>query len=272
MYCVNDDGCVVNVVENELRPIDIELKEEHGLIICDEKYQASFIKEVKDQENRIQMINGLSLNFEYFDGSCYYCDYCNTGMDPINSGKEYHFCKDCQKDMCLLCYGETSEEVAKNNGAKNYELRKDELEKCRQHNLLERKFLPKDFNVEWDYDEQLDPKYFRVIDQIWEYTSVGSILDWVPILRDEEHNQILINLNTESQYSGQIAMLTNDDHGRSQISTFPDMTFEEIFTELKTYPSEMLDVEGKKDVSWNAFYSLPIQMFCRNRNIRTSLG
>ena len=43
--------------------------------------------------------------------------------------------------MCMLCYSETDETKAKENGAKNYEERREKLEKCRDHQLVKRNNL-----------------------------------------------------------------------------------------------------------------------------------
>lgn len=81
-----------------------------------------------DSMARIQVVNGLHL-----EDMCnaYYCDYCKTSIKD-----NCFFCCHCNKDMCKMCYEETSEEVALANDAKNYKRREESLNKCRTLNKI----------------------------------------------------------------------------------------------------------------------------------------
>jgi hypothetical protein len=79
-----------------------------------------------EQEDRIKVVNGVLID-RYVE---YRCNYCLNECEPYQLG---YYCYCCQKDMCHLCYGETTEEIAIANGAKNYHLRKDALDTCRSH-------------------------------------------------------------------------------------------------------------------------------------------
>ena len=70
---------------------------------------------------------------------CYYCDYCSSDISDLSkkeSDPHKYVCLDCYTDMCHLCYSEKSEEDALKNGAKNYHLRKEKLQKCHQNHTL----------------------------------------------------------------------------------------------------------------------------------------
>lgn len=82
-----------------------------------------------DSDMRVSVLNGLHIEQ---DTSCYYCDYCETKIND-----DWFYCYHCNKDMCNMCYEETSEEVALKNGAQNYKKREEALNKCRSCKQIE---------------------------------------------------------------------------------------------------------------------------------------
>lgn len=119
------------VLEN-LPSIDHSLINDKYLTIETPETIIEYFKDLLDTDGssmRIKVLNGL-----YLDNDCsaYYCDYCKTSIDD-----DWFYCNYCNKDMCKMCYEETSEEIALKNGAKNYKQREEALNKCRTSNKIE---------------------------------------------------------------------------------------------------------------------------------------
>jgi hypothetical protein len=205
-----------------------------------------------DEENnkscsrRVHMINGV---YQRPLLSGYGCDYCGAHI-----GEPYYYCWDCHKDMCHLCQKERSEEDAKANGAQNYQLRKEALQLCQtRHRLVERP-VPRDgsygcdgglsaeckskdgqilaesrYTDGKDYDlcvacakttkgaEIVQTRSLTLSTIQWPcaVAEFGSLLDWVPVIRDSKYNDmVLYCANTENPHSGKWALMAEDDHER----------------------------------------------------------
>lgn len=85
--------------------------------------------DTQDSSMRIKILNGIRLD-DYCSAD--YCDYCKT-----NFKDDWFYCNHCNKDMCKMCYEETSEEIALKNGAQNYKQREEALKQCRALNKME---------------------------------------------------------------------------------------------------------------------------------------
>ena len=215
-----------------------------------------YFDHILSNDSRIRMINGLVMNGEN-ESASYYCDYYRTSV-----GDDYYYCLDCNNDMCNLCFAETSEAIAKANGAKNYAKRKDKLSLCQtKHTLKKRQLsLPAicDFcegktNQKEDIDTDIivtshryhgdnDYDLCLVCSETKEGKALiakkklqlirnnlachgcdfGSLLDWVPIIGDTENNYVLVNLNSESPYHHKYALSACDNHGRQGYYTIWD--------------------------------------------------
>ena len=105
---------------------------------------------------RFKVING-----QCFGCDSYYCDYCKF---PINVSDKYKYvCLHCYTDMCHLCYSERSEEDAIKNGATNYHLRKEKLDKCQNNHYLVKIAVNEVVYGEWVCDmceDVLDEDYW----------------------------------------------------------------------------------------------------------------
>lgn len=87
----------------------------------------NFFYEISIGKTIISIIDGK--NLLTFENE--YCDYCKT--DIQNKSDYTHFCLLCKKQMCNLCYTEKNEQIAINNGSKNWNIRKNFLLKCFSH-------------------------------------------------------------------------------------------------------------------------------------------
>lgn len=106
-----------------------------GLSIVNEDSIRNYFVSLREDDLRIKCLNGIpTSNVTGFN-----CDYCHQFIGTLR----YH-CQDCWKDMCTLCYSERSDEDALKNGAKNYHLRKDSIEKCHNEHHL-------NWMVDYDY-------------------------------------------------------------------------------------------------------------------------
>jgi hypothetical protein len=136
LYCpiINNDDIDIEYFKylTEYIKINIDL----------EKISLTIATELTDmvKHDCIKAINGFKIG-DYSsiysitdDTYCtYQCDYCK--ISPCHADKSY-YCYDCYKNMCKLCYSETSEEIAIKNGATKFMDRKDALDRCRKHKLL----------------------------------------------------------------------------------------------------------------------------------------
>ena len=60
----------------------------------------------------------------------------------------------------------------------------------------------------------------------------GSLLDWIPVLCDDEENMVCICLNPQSPYYKQISLQqSTDDHGRVSYSTLNEGVTIDIHSE-----------------------------------------
>lgn len=251
--------------------------------------------------SNIRLINGIPPIKEYNDLTC---DYCHEFMsDDVNEYVIYHYCIECQKDLCDYCLKEVDD--IKHN-ARGWQKRRKQLNKCRaNHTIIDRvmngvcefhcdkckKQLNDTFysNVENvglkdGYDLCMEccstgdiDKYQLVLfkNDIPDDNNMmfGSILDWIPVIKDDTYeavlndvpvlfgNHILINLNKESKYYLRLCAQSVDYKGMIGFGTLPkDITLEMVKEELKTFVNN--ESEG-----WNKFYNAPIKQYMDKYNI-----
>lgn len=95
----------------------------------------------------------------------------------------------------------------------------------------------------------------------------GSLLDWVPVVIDEDDNMILVNANPESQYHGKYALSSIDCHGRRGYYTiWESTTLDTLTAEMSTFP-KIIDDNG-----WDSFYAMPIKMMMIKRKMHVYYG
>ncbi len=245
-------------------------------------YVIGYFNDILNDCLRISMINGMSSSY---NGANYKCDYCET---IIEKGSNYFYCYDCYLDMCNLCFSETNEENRTSS-------------RCREHNLKTRYSWELyycdicDVNIydtyrysnceEKEYCEDLcqkcseteegkkfieDNKLILTENIIDGGSDFGSMLDWIPILRDDEYNLILYNCNPESELCKRLACVSSDNHERMGFYTVKEtLSLNELLDKLEEYYSE---VEWKKLKGWEEFYNYPIKRFMQSQNMSVYYG
>jgi hypothetical protein len=278
-------------------PESLNTLNEHNSVSQEEKLE--YFQNL--HEFRFKMVNGMPLANDEF--SYLVCDYCKTSVQEDDSCLTYQFCADCYKDMCIKCFQET-------NGAKNWHLRKDALATCREsHRIKHRKVSGVrtcDAGITCDdclpilteyYADKNDPNYdvcmacyespdydkstrtFKRMDRTSfpiEQAEFGSILDWIPIIKDtggDGTDLILYNANPESPYRESLCIEIVDDHGRSGYHTLPDnVTLDRFIDELKEYQTKHAEEFDGKHPSWDAYYNRPIKQYAHARNMSVHFG
>lgn len=135
-YIVTEDNITLCIdkplVLDKLPYIDPLLINNKYLTIENSEIIFAYFKDLLDTENSstsVNIINGI-----YLDRDCdrYNCNYCK-----IRINCNWFYCYHCNKNMCKLCYEETSEEIALKNGSKKYKEREELLNKCRSFNKIQ---------------------------------------------------------------------------------------------------------------------------------------
>ncbi len=106
----------------------------------------------------------------------------------------------------------------------------------------------------------------------YNYCDFGSLIDWIPIIRDFEHDFILINLNPESQYHGKLALCSVDDHRRCGFYTiWEETSIQNIIDEIQLILIESNSKQIKSS-GWDDFYELPIKTIMERIKMRMHYG
>lgn len=134
------------VLLDSLPIIDSELFKHKNLKNTTHELMLEYFNDILNLNNsgmRIKVIDGLHLDQSY---KYYYCDYCNTHITD-----DWFYCNHCNKDMCKMCYSETSEESALKNGALNYKKRENQLNLCHSSKQIEPRNLYNIFRPDTDW-------------------------------------------------------------------------------------------------------------------------
>lgn len=208
-------------------------------------------KDIHDDQTRIYCINDVILRSDSF--SCPICDYCTFSVEgtPERRLVSYWMCNVCHTDMCGMCYEEVDEATAIKNGAKNWQQRREKMDKCRAHGLTEITHLgnhscdvcseeitsetwlqsvkedgetvdicnecePTDDMKELKFETYIDKRVRRA-----DVTGFGSLLDWIPVAHDlDDHHgygSVFICMNPDSPSYLHVAICHADDHGRNGV-------------------------------------------------------
>lgn len=303
-YIENDCENIINVkMPNKYADLT-ECRKIEGHILYTLNDIINYFQSIKDDNIRITMINGIFICPDAFG---LYCDYCKTFMRDREDDVYYH-CQDCCLDMCNLCYDETSEEIAIKNGAKNWHERKDKLNKCRDLHTLSKRFQCSQYycdicdkiisdnerysNISKDNrncndvclncsstdegKDLIEKKSLTLRENHsnpMEYADFGSLLDWVPIMRDNEYNHIFINLNPDSQYFEKICLLSGDDHGRCGYFVIKEKKLDKLLDDLEDYYKDFKKKwENEESPSWDEYYDYPIKRYMESHNFQIHYG
>jgi hypothetical protein len=294
---VEEDMVTIDVTEVEtINKLNIpELAEYKGLTSFTE--YNSYFTEIREGSYRIRCVNGI-----YLDCWSYMflqCDYCFHPVD-LHYGDIYRnwymYCSNCHTNMCRLCFGETSSEIATDNGALHYAEREEQLSQCRLHNLSKHTIQGMEFNCdiceehiitskmlssrEHDYDicekcsntvvgiNKINELNLTVTHRfvVYNNSKFGSMLDWVPILTDRDESFVLFNYNGKSEYADRLAIATEDDHGRMGYYMIKhNISLKELCEKLEIDDSEDTD-------TWHRFYNMPIKKFMISQNMSIQYG
>ena len=183
---------------------------------------------------RIRVIDNVYTTFM----DCLYCDYCESAIGNYTNNEPTKFYKcSCNADMCDLCFEEKTEEIAIKNLAKNWENRKDVLLECFENHTLLHTNLDR-------YKTDL-------------FKNFNSLVELVPIINENEGNQILQNCNPSSPKYNNC-----DDHSRSGIFECKDETIESLMDKFEKYIESFLEfMKEKREDDWESFYSAPSKKY-----------
>lgn len=219
--------------------------------------------------NKIKLVEGYKINtnfksdmFNYYDNTrirfidnvyttymdCLYCDYCESPIGDYTNNEATKFYKcSCNTDMCELCFEEKTEEIAIKNGAKNWENRKESLLECFENHTLLHTNLDR-------YKTDL-------------FKNFNSLVELVPIINENEGNQILQNCNPASPKYKCLYIYNVDDHGRSGIFECKDETIESLMDKFQIYKDSVIEFMKEKGREideldgWDVFYGSPSKKY-----------
>lgn len=185
---------------DKLPKIDKTLVNNKYINIETEETILNYFNNLLDDYTRLYVINGLFL-CNYYNDVKYICDYCQAPIKDNN----WYYCYYLFKDMCNMCYEETSEEIALKNGAKNYKKRENLLNTSRMHNKLEQRSLANINNIIYSCDlckKTIKNNYYSN-ENI--YNSYDICMNCYETHNDakkiiEEKNMKLIDINMKSYY------------------------------------------------------------------------
>lgn len=96
----------------------------------------------------------------------------------------------------------------------------------------------------------------------------GSILDWVPIYRDDEYNAILYNVNKESDKFDTLGLMIVDNHGRLGYFSI-NISLNKLLKTLLKYHEK---IKAKEEKSGNKSWDTAIYYYCRKNGTPTYYG
>lgn len=224
------------------------------LIATDNSFRDEYFESILQSDMRIKFINGICTHMDY---RCLHCDYCNSNIGNFNKKNQgYWRCWDCQLDMCNLCYSNING-CDKQFGRDKRECITHKFQKrinvtAKRCNLCDNKIWG---NIRWsdnvsenvsdvgdvsdskDVCEQCASKssgmqyiYTWKLQQIetnrelllsWENMQFGSMMDWIPICKDQECGLLLMNCNPESDLFERMCLATCNYYGAFGYFTVP---------------------------------------------------
>jgi hypothetical protein len=170
-----------------------------------------YFEKLLSNKININCINGIIT--EVSKPVLYYCDYCGF----IISG-DYYYCYECHKDICNTCYENKINSTCISHDYNNIKKRKE----CDYNdyqiicNLCDNKIIDPMFYSDEEDMNSLDDTYDLCMDCVSKNSglieqnslkkiilkfpcdncSFDNMIDWIPVLKDNENSFILINKNT----------------------------------------------------------------------------
>lgn len=254
-----------------------------------------YFESIMNGEYRLKHFNGFP---SHWLNGLSNCSYCGMSIDFST----YSYCRECCNNMCNNCFNKLSlqntEEKNKLNGCRTHTLIPRSLgdilckypcEVCKQYiEASESRFVDtkKNYNIclncsKTDEGKELiiqkNITFHTVMDSL-KQRDFGSLLDWKPVIADDEENKILVNLNPESEYYGKICLSAMDDHGRCGYYTiWTNETLDQIIDELIVIheTKQRIDEINDSDNSDNSDdddIDEPIREMMSKRNMSTNYG
>lgn len=266
--------------------------------ICSHKYISKYFENILAGHERLICFNGINL-----DGDGIICDFCYN----VIYNKPSFFCYHCYGYVCNSCYEKPVFLKCKQiNNMKSILINtiiepSDRMcDLCNEDiDLLTNRYASCDgcdvcmecYENNSDAQQLVKEKDCKLIDidcrdnYVFNYTDFGSIMNWVPIIADNWHCHILMNLNPEDKNYGKLCMQSCDDHGRFGYYIIYDesVTLDTLLDKLKTltdkgsYDRSYVSCNGD-DIAYETceigkhWESSPVQILMHQMNMITSFG
>jgi hypothetical protein len=203
---------------SELPTITSPLPPKHHQLTFDDII--TYFKEIRSGILRVVAINKLLLS-DIGDSRHCDCGDCRSSGSILD--ETYYYCRDCNQDMCLSCYDKTDQHHS-HILVKRHRPQLFYCDMCPNGNIIVG--LHK-YHGDGNYDmclkcAQMESGQLMIkekqlcmmdLNLACNTCSFGSLLDWVPLLSDDEGNKILFNANPKSDYHQQYALCTRVRHG-----------------------------------------------------------
>ena len=257
IFCENNDYplYIKRVTEYKQIP-DFDAPPGHSKVSSEDRNQ--YMQSLK--YNRICNIDGF-----IFDSMAISCNKCNySSWDDFY----WFYCNDCRMTICCKCCNEFCHDHNQfkilesgtvfcdlcDEQITNSAYKRGDMDLCLQCS-------EKDHGIEYIKKNNLE-KIESDIHRLFPTKSFGSLLEWVPIIKDNDGNMVLLNCCADSPRLGKIALFSGDDHGRVGIFQV-DHKLEDILQKLDDLNSKWKSTYGdidKKNVNgWEPFYERPIK-------------
>jgi hypothetical protein len=268
-----------------------------GHKIADAEFTKNYFSEILEDNLRIVEINGITTNLTLYKFGPY-CDYCHN-----QCSNDYYYCYSCFNDMCINCYNEF---VVTNNQNSITKKIDNNPKICKDHDIVARK--KNTLNLfECDICEQLilDNERFHILvgndtkdicisceknnikdakkyidthslkltnnkfdHDIYEF---GSIMDWIPLIYDDDYNMILFNYNADSKFAKRFAMVSCDNHNRmGYFISNNDTNLSDILNDLDKYFNN--SNIGQQLNTQDKFYNSSIKKIMKSLNMPVHFG
>lgn len=194
-------------------------------------------------------------------------DKIQTCLGISNEGNPHKMQKRSNENFALRCCDLCNEEIDITDKFRwsedilNYNS-KDICQKCSNtpngmHHILLWKMQEIDMN--------------KTLNSIWNNCEFGSMMDWIPIYKDDEYNMILINCNPNSPYHNEICLVACDDHGRSGYFTIK-VDLNVLLEGMEMFYKEACCQLKESNEEDRIKYLSPIQVLMHSFNIPTYYG
>jgi hypothetical protein len=282
-YILNDGSNVICITEphNTIYPPFFRVPNGHQIMNKNDIIE--YFADITDDKLCVTYINGIKTDYQFDSVYCHYCrSYCDNDM--------YFYCYDCCANICNKC-GIVAHSINNTNDSHSIILRNKEectLYACDLCNdIILDKFRYTTKKSITDTNTKDICLMCRFTDRGAKYidnnglifitnpinlsiNEFGSMLDWVPILRDDDGNMILYNHTLDSSLFDRLALVAIDKYERLGYFLVPkNLTLDIIVTKLKIYQESYQEKSGDES---NKFNHRPIKQLMRSMNMPIHYG